>query len=186
MAQYTKNVMEQFGGEKTTVGWSWRLLVFMSVLFGITLLTYVGMAFGYRPLLQNEIAALDVRTKSLNQIINENDQKNLEKFYSQLVNLRALLGGHVRGSNLLTLLERNTNQNIFYTKALFTSSDGQLELEGVARNYDELVKQTEAYRQINELERFFLIESQAIEGGGIRFKLKLFFAPNAVKARPIL
>lgn len=183
MAQYTKSVTEQFGGEKGTVGWSWRLLVFTFVIFGITLLAYSGMAYGYRPLLEQQVADLDLRTRELGELVSEDDQRNLSGFYSQLVNLKALLGNHVQGSKLVALLERNTNQNVFYTKVLFTSADKQAELEGVARNYAELVRQTEAYRQTKEVERFFLVESQSIEGGGIRFKAKLFFVPDAVKVK---
>lgn len=185
MAQYTKSVVEQFGGEKTTVGWSWRLLVFTSVIFGIALLSYVGMAFGYVPVLERQIADLDARARDLSQRVSADDQKNLAKFYSQLVNLKALLGNHVAGSKFIALVERNTNQNVFYTKVLFTSTDRQAELEGMARNYAELVKQMEAYRQMKEVERFFLVESQIIEGGGIRFKAKLFLAPDAVKAKTL-
>lgn len=183
MAQYTKSVTEQFGGDKGTVGWSWRLLVFTFVVFGVALVAYAGMAFGYRPLLEGQVADLDQKTSELSQLVSESDQRNLSGFYSQLVNLKALLDNHVQGSKLITLLERNTNQNIFYTKVLFTSADKQAELEGVARNYAELVRQMEAYRQMNEVERFFLVESQTIEGGGIRFKVKLFFAPGAVRAK---
>ena len=183
MAQYTKGVTEQFGGEKPTVGWSWRLLVFTSVIFGIALFSYVGMTFGYAPILERQISDLDARARDLSQLVSADDQKNLAKFYSQLVNLKALLSNHVQGSKLVALLERNTNQNVFYTKVLFTSSDRQAELEGTARNYAELVKQMEAYRQMKEVERFFLVESQVVEGGGIRFKAKLFLAPDAIKAK---
>lgn len=177
-----------------TVGWSWRLLMFTSAIFGIALLSYVGMAFGYRPLLRGQIDDLDVKVRNLSQLVDADDQRNLSRFYSQLVNLKALLGNHVYGSKLIGMLERNTNQNIYYTKVLFTSLDRQAELEGVARSYAELVKQTEAFRQMSagggsasggkELERFLLVDSQVIEGGGIRFKVKLFFVPDAVKAKP--
>ena len=183
MAQYTKSVIEQYGGEKGTVGWSWRLLMFTSVIFGVALLSYAGMAFGYRPLLQGQIDDLDAKARNLSQLVGADDQRNLSRFYSQLVNLKALLGNHVQGSKLIGMLERNTNQNIYYTKVLFTSSDRQAELEGVARSYAELVKQTEAFRQMKEIERFFLVESQTIEGSGIRFKVKLFLVPDAIKAK---
>jgi hypothetical protein len=180
MAQYTTS--GGFITEKGSVGFLWRLLAFSGLVFGLAVLAYLGMLIGYEPLLQKQSEELDKKISDLSRVISKEDQETLVNFYSQIVNLRTLLDEHVAFSKILTLLERNTNQNVFYTRARFNKDTRQLELEGVARDYTELVRQMEAYRQLKEVDNFLLTDSEQAEGG-INFRLQLRLKPEAFKAK---
>ena len=78
--------------------------MFAFVLFTAALVTYVSILFGYNPLLNQRLLSLDRQIDQISTTISKEDQKNLGDFYSQLVNARNLLRGHVASSNVFTLL----------------------------------------------------------------------------------
>lgn len=180
MPQYEQNLTEQFGSEKLSVGWPWRLFVFSLVLLAISLITYVGILFGYKPFLQNQIELKDKEINRLADTVSKTDQEQLTKFYSQLLNLKSILDQHIVTNKILPFLEKNTNKSVFYTKLSAKAGDYSLTLEGFADSFEILAQQLEAFRQAKEVNRFIINESQLVEGR-VRFKLTAFLMPTMFK-----
>ena len=181
MPQYAKNITEQFmEPEKLPVGWPWRLFLFSLVFFALVLFIYFGMIWGYQPYLKSERQSFDKKITEIGGAVSETDRANFVNFYSQLVNLQSLLNNHIKGSNIYTFLEKNTNQGIYYEGASLSVTEHFLRLEGVARSYDNLVQQLVAFEQTPEIEKTILEDSQTAEKG-IRFSLQIIFKPKLLE-----
>jgi hypothetical protein len=178
MSEYNKTVAEQFlGPEKLPVGWPWKIFVFSIILFGLVLFVYFGIIWGYQPFLKAQEQSLDKKINEIGGQISQQDRENFIKFYSQLVNLQNLLNNHIKGSNIYNFLEKNTDQGIYYEGANLSVTEHNVNLTGVARSYDNLVKQLAAFEQAPEISRVILQDSQASDKG-IRFVLQLVFKPE--------
>jgi len=181
MVQYTPGVTEKFmEPEKLPVGWPWRLFIFSVVLLALTILIYLGIIFGYQSYLQSQKNSLDKKINEIGGIISETDRNNFVNFFSQLVNLQGLLENHIKGSNIYSFLEKNTNQGVYYEDATLSLTDHSLKLDGVARSYNNLVQQLVGFEQASEISRVLLQQAQTAEGG-IRFSLQLIIKPGLFK-----
>lgn len=178
----TNSALEQelMKKEKLPVGWPWRLLLFTIIVFGVTIVTYLGMEFGYKPYLNSQMTRLDGQITSLSQQIDVNQQKNLIDFYSQLVNAQKLLTSHVSASKLFDFLEKDTYQKIYYTSLNFSLDEKSIKLGGIANDYDALSKQLELFRQAPEIDNVFLDDSRLSDQGGISFSITLVFKSELI------
>jgi hypothetical protein len=173
MAQYNQSVAEKFmEPEKLPVGWPWRLFLFSLVIFALVIFVYLGIIWGYQPYLQSQKESLDKKINEIGGAISETDRENFINFFSQLINIQTLLNTHIKGSNIYSFLEKNTNKGIYYETADLSTSEHSLKLTGSARSYDNLVQQLVAFEQAPEIERTILEQSQTAEKG-IRFSLQL-------------
>lgn len=182
MPEY-KTALEQElrGGEKLPVGWPWRLLVFMIVIFGITIAIYFGMILGYQPYLNSQIRILDAKIATLGQSIDAEQQKNLSDFYSQLANIQNLLASHPASSKILDFLEKNTHQQTYYLVTTVSLADRSIKLEGVSPDYGIFVQQLEVFRQAPEIQNIFLDDSRIADDKSVHFTVRLIFKPDLVK-----
>jgi hypothetical protein len=183
MPQYTNSAIEQElkKPERLPVGWPWRLLVFVIIIFGITVAVYLGMAMGYKPYLNSRIKNLDDRITNLTQSVDENQQKNLVVLYSQLVNIQGLLDSHPAASKFFDFLDKNTHQQITYINLDLSSGVKIVQLEGTAPSYGVLSQQLELFRQAPEIEKVFLDDSRTMDTGAVRFSARLIFKPELIK-----
>lgn len=156
--------------------------MFALVLFTAALVTYVSILFGYNPLLNQRLLSLDDEIQKISTTISKEDQKNLADFYSQLVNARNLLRGHVASSNIFTLLERNTNRNVSFSSMKLDADRREFQLEGTARTLEDAIQQAEAFRRMTEAETVTVGSMQVGETGGIRFGMTIRFAGTALSA----
>ena len=92
-----------------------QLLMLCSTLLAISLAVYFGLVFGYRPYLENQIKELNDRIESFTKSVPPEDQARLTSFYSQVVNLKSLLGRHVVTTPFFEWLEKNTQANVYIT-----------------------------------------------------------------------
>jgi hypothetical protein len=173
MPQYDQNIPAQFGPEKLPTGWPLRLFAFSLLILTASLLIYVGLRFGYKPYLQNQIAEKEREIEQLAVSIPRENQEKLGAFYSQLLNLKNVLDNHVTASPIFSFLEKNTNKKVFYTRLDFDAKQNVFTLEGAAESYDILAEQLEAFNQAPDVKRFLINESQ-LSGGRIRFKISVF------------
>ncbi len=160
-------------GEKLPVGWPWRLLTFMIIFFLVVVSVYAGMILGYKPYLNSQIKNLDEKLADMNQSVDEQQQKDLINFYSQLVNIGDMLKSHPMPSKIFDFLESNTHQNIYYLSLNLSAAEKNAKIEGVASDYNVLTQQLELLRKVPETEAVFLEDSRINEGGGIRFMIRL-------------
>jgi len=163
-------------GEKIAVGWPWRFFSFTTLVLTVAVVFYAGLKFGYEPLLRKKLDETDLKLQELAQSLSAAEQEDLITFYSQLANLEALLGKHVLASVIFPFLERNTNQQVYYTMLNFESAERKLTLEGAAQSYGVFSQQLQAFEQAPEVKRLIVSDSDR-SGGLISFRLHLVFKP---------
>ncbi|MBI1839158.1 MAG: hypothetical protein HYR95_02615 [Candidatus Colwellbacteria bacterium] len=163
MPQYTRNLNDQFLKERMTVKWPWRMLVFSFIVFIASLLVYFGLRFGYKPFIEKSIAGTDAELNKLSLGIQSADQKNFINFYSQIANLKSVLGAHVTTSNLLPLLESVTHQKVVYASTNLSVPDRSLRIDGFAESYEVLSAQLALYKKASWVESVALDSSSAAE-----------------------
>ena len=172
--------------EELEVGWSWRLLVLTCFIFGITLVIFLGMKFGYEPYLDKKIKTLDAEIDKLNQSFTQSQVDNFIKFYSQLSNLKILLNNHIFGSNILKFLEENSLKNLTYTGLDLDVSRKETKLSGTISSYELLAQQLEIFRQSPLVKEVFLKNSRKNDRGEIDFEVTLVLAKDLFKETPSL
>lgn len=168
-------------GEQFAGAWPWRLLVFMLILFLVTIFIYAGMAFGYKPYLNSQLDVLDKKLADLNKQVESDQSKILITLYSQLVNAQSILDSHFMPSKLFKFLETNTEERVYYQILTLSLAEKTLKIEGTAGDYNALVRQAEYFRRAPEIKAVFLDDSRTREGGDIQFTLRLILDPGILK-----
>ena len=178
-----QKVIEQLGRAPVkTPGWSGQLLMFSSTLFFISLVVYLGLIFGYRPYLNSQVKRLDDRIQSLSQQIPLEDQKKIINFYAQLVNLRAVLNGHIFTTPIFGWLEKNTHSNIYYTRIGLNTQNRQVTLAGFAKSVNDLAEQLKIFDDDPGVVQLNFGNSSIGQGGFWQFSLVLTLTPEMFKA----
>lgn len=151
-------------GEQLSVGLPWRLSIFMTLIFAFSLFIYIGIDFGYRPYLESGVNKLNKDISNLNQSIDESQQKQIVGFYSQLVNIKSLLGIHKTAtSQIFDFIEKNTYQNVKFDNMVVNVANGDIKISGIAPNYEILVKELFLFGQTPNVERVILENSNMSE-----------------------
>src|SRR3989344_1044323 len=136
-------------------GWFSQLLLFSGSIFAISVIVYAGLVFGYKPYINRQVAALDDQIQQFSQEIPDVVQNKSFSFYSQLVNLRTFLDGHVLMSPLFTWLQDHTISNVYYTKFSLNTLTRQLSLGGVARTLGDVASQLAAFQDAPGVQNVF-------------------------------
>jgi len=121
--------------------WFGQLMMFAGTLFFIAAALYIGITFGYKPYLNNRVEALNERIATFAQQVPADEQEKIAGFYSQLVNLRTLLGKHVAMTEFFSWLERSTLPTIQITKASVNMNNRQGTITGVSRSVQDIAAQ---------------------------------------------
>ncbi len=184
MPQYTNSALAQElkKPERLPVGWPWRLLLFVTIIFAVLFATYLGMTLGYKPYLNSQIKDFNAKINSLSQSVDEQEQQNLSNLYSQLINAQELLGSHTAVSKIFDFLEANTHKQIYYLTSNISLTEKSINLEGAASDYNILSQQLELFKRAPEIEKVFLDNSRLTEEGNIRFTVRLIFKQELVKS----
>ena len=172
--------------EDIEVGWPWRFLIFTIFIFGLVLVIFLGIKFGYEPYLDKKAQALDTQINVLNQSLNQGQVDNFIKFYSQVSNFKTLLNQHVFGSNVLKFLEENTLKTLNYTAFGLDVARQEIKISGIAPNYEALSQQLEIFRQSNLVKDISFKNSSNNDQGGINFEVVLILKDNLFKEVPTL
>ncbi|MBI2592962.1 MAG: hypothetical protein HYW37_02325 [Candidatus Colwellbacteria bacterium] len=181
MAQeVNSNLGEQFFREEIRVGWPWRLMITMFVVFLIALLVYLGLVFGYKPFLNSSLAGVQSELDSVSAGFSSEKRENFVNFYSQLTNLQKLLVNHKVASKVFSFLELKTAKDVSYTGIDLSVPDRTLTLEGVTRSFESLAAQLTLYDEAKEVRRVTLDSSKS-NGTSAQFKVKLLLAPEVFK-----
>lgn len=121
--------------------WFGQLMMFSGTLFVIAAALYIGITFGYKPYLNSRVESLNERIAEFAQQVPADEQAKIASFYSQLVNLRTLLGKHVSSSSFFSWLERSTVPNVQITKASLTLNNRQVAITGLGRSVQDIAAQ---------------------------------------------
>ena len=178
--QYAQNVKEQFSGSSKGVGWPKKFFTFSSVIFIFLLVIYLGLGFGYEAFLQSSIKRIKGELGSLSDQITDQQKEDLTPLYSQVTNIRDLLGGHTLTSQIFALFEVITSQKVKYTDFSLSAPDREVSIEGFAATYEDLVSQLVLFEESPQIERFTLEESE-IQNGIVRFKAKVILVESILQ-----
>ena len=179
MAQYTRSINEKFLNNKLAVGWPWRMFIFTSVMFLAAVFTYLGLAFIYKPYLQNSLSDAESKLSNLSLQISPESQKNFMRFYSQVSNLRSLLAKHITTSKLFPLLEASTHQKVVYSSTTFVSEERALRIEVFAESYEVLAAQLTLFEQAPWVKKVVL-DNSSLSGKTIKFGARLTVKNEAI------
>ena len=183
MPQYnSRSVLEKelIKGERLPVGWPWRLLTFMAIVFLTAILIYAGIAFGYSAYLESQIKNLDEKIAEFNRAIDRETQMRLTAFYSQFANIQKLLDSHVNGSKIFEFLQKNTHQKVYYANMNLSLKEKNIRLDGVAADYNVLAQQMEILRRAPEVQNVSLTGSQK-KDNEITFSVSIILKPELFK-----
>ena len=162
-----------------TPGWSGKILMFSGTVFFIGFAAYIGLVFGYKPYLENQVAELDSQIKTFGQQVPPEEQNKLISFYSQTINLQNIFSRHVVSSQIFKWLEKNTRANVYYTKLSLTSSNNRLNLSGASKTIDDFAGQLLVF-QNNPLVLKIAINTFISSANNLwQFDITLFLADNA-------
>lgn len=162
--------------DQDTAGAPWKIFLLSLLVFAAAVAGYAGVRFGYAPYISKKLDAANSQLAELSAAIPEKEQAGLIKFYSQIVNLKGLLGSHVLGSKLPAFLEARTNAGVAYTNVSVNVPRRELTLEGLTDRYETLSEELEGLRQAPEVQAVLLNESRLSEGK-IRFRITATLAP---------
>jgi len=162
-----------------SIGIPWRVLVFSLILFGISLVVFLGLKFGYMEYLENRSEALDQSIGELADTVNQDEQQEFITFYSQLVNLKTVLDNHQFGVNALKFLEENTLPPIYFTGAVMNVPERTMQLEGQADTLDIFIEQLAVLKDASGLEGDAVVDNiEFSPTGEVAFSMRLTFTPT--------
>lgn len=177
MAQIRENIAGQMPDNSGSAGLPWRLFSFILILFLISLFSYVGLQYGYKPFLERQITATTAQIEDFNSRLDLEDRKDLTAFYSQIVNLKSLLNSHIFSSKVFPFLQSSTSTGVAYSTFNLDVPLNQLKLDGVALNYDTLVQQLLFWQNSPSVAKLILLENATVDGL-IRFGVVITFIPD--------
>lgn len=163
-----------------TPGWSLGLLIFSGGILFITISVYVGLRFGYEPYLNENIDVLNSKINTLAKSISADDEDRLIKFYSQVTNLKTVLGNHVTLSPFFSWIEKNTEANVYFSRLSFSSQSAgnQITLAGSAPSVADINQQAAIFESSAEVKSVNISSiSKSNETGQWTFSATLLLNP---------
>lgn len=169
------------GGGKffVSIGVPWRLLIMTSLIFGLVILFWAGLSFGYTPYLSSKISNVDAQLDSLSSTLANGQQKQFTTIYSQLYNIEKLATIHYDASKIFDFLEASTYQTVLLNNVSIDNKNGSMNIGGIALNYDTLADQIASYKRYPGVSRVVLQSSSKLSdqrGGGTTFSIKVFLS----------
>ncbi|KKS82684.1 MAG: hypothetical protein UV58_C0007G0035 [Candidatus Wolfebacteria bacterium GW2011_GWC1_43_10] len=162
--------------EVSSVGFPWRIFVIALVVFGLTLVLWAGMSFGYTPYIKSEIKKVEAELDTLSTTFDESQQKDFISFYSQLYNIRNLSATHTYPSKIFDFIESSIYPTVRLSNLQVNLASGETRIEGIAVDYETLANQISALKNNTSVESVSLDTSrkaEAKDGGGTFFSLKI-------------
>jgi hypothetical protein len=152
------------------------MLVISLVIFGLTVLIWAGISFGYIPFLSSQLKQVNADFESLSKRISPDQQKSLTDFYSQLYNIQNLQASHKYPAKIFDFLEKNTYPMVNITNFQVNLEGGDIRFSGIAVDYQTLVNQLAVLKSDPNVNSVVLESSQkkdVKEGGGVSFSIKM-------------
>lgn len=154
-----------------------ELLLISGAVLSITIVIYIGLAFGYRAYLDSSLKNVEDQITKFSAGISLEDRAQIQGFYSQLVNLRTLLAGHTAASPVMALLERTVQPDVYYTKLTMNAVSNQAVLTGAAKSLDAIAAQAAAFRGQPEVDRVDFNNAGAQATGPWQFTMTIHLKP---------
>lgn len=117
------------------------LLLLAGTLFAISIFIWVGLVYGYKPYLETQVTKLNAQIQTFTQQIPVAEQESLIRFYSQLTNLKTILGAHIAPSLFFNWFQGVAQPNVYYSKMTLNVDARQLTLTGVSKTVEDAAEQ---------------------------------------------
>ena len=163
---------------------AWRLVVVMTIIFGLFVLLWAGLKFGYEAYLNSKINDVDSQLNTLSSSISKEERGDFIKLYSQLYNIELLADMHYNTPTFFDFVESATYPNVILTRIRIQPEKSIAQIDGVAVNYNTLSDQIYSYKKYSNVENVVLDSSRARdvdEGGGVDFSIKVIMNTSFFK-----
>jgi hypothetical protein len=165
--------------QSASTGTPWRLLILALVLFGLSILIWVGMEFGYKPYLNNQILQTDTKIEQLAESLKDGEEKDVVELYSQLYNIDALYKSHIYPSRVFSFIESVLLPSVRLTELDAEPRKNTITLLGVAPDMDTLTLQVATIQKnSNVLEVMLSSAKQQEKVSGISFVIRVDIKPG--------
>jgi len=162
----------------------WKALIFSAVILGLALMIYAGLRFGYKPFILSSTENAENRIAELERITpKEEAEKEFIQFYSQLTNIRSLLGSHIAATPFFAVLETNTMENIGFSDMTIDIVDRTASMSGFAESYEILARQIAIYENMPSIERVVLTSARRVDNI-VNFELRMALTSDLFKLSP--
>jgi Tfp pilus assembly protein PilN len=185
MADLNTTVNRARAAGAASVGFPWRLLVISFVIFGLTVLVWAGIQFGYTPFLNSQLSSATANFNALSGKISERQQKDLTSFYSQLYNIQSLQASHIYSAKLFDFLEKNIYPNVVLNSFQASLPGGSIRFDGVAADYQTLTNELAILKSDPNVTLVSLDSSNQRDvkgGGGVAFTISVSLSPSLFSA----
>lgn len=145
--------------------WFGQLMAFALTLLILSVAAFLGITFGYAPYLQGRVNALDAQIADFSKRVPAEEQANIATFYSQLANLKVVLGKHAATSAFFRWLETATTQQTQLTKVSMNATSRQIQITGISRTANDVAGQIATFQKQPGVARVDFKSSQAVAGG---------------------
>lgn len=156
-----------------TPGWSSRLLMFSGTVLFVMVLTFFGLQFGYKPYLQAQIDQYQKEVEDFDRKIPATTQNQIVLFYSQLANIKTLLGNHTLTSRLFEFFEAKTVPTVSYEKLSLNVQTREVELTGRAGSFQDFGVQLGVFQDEPRVQKVVVKSLAASTAGGWSFNVVL-------------
>src|SRR3989344_5019570 len=125
-------------------GWSGRMLMFASALLFLSLVTWLGLRFGYNTVLAKDIKDNTAKIENMSNA-SEDKQNEMLVMYSQIKNIAGLIENHTYGSAVLSFLGNTIHPNAYLSGFSYSATNNQISLTGFARSAKDIAQQVYIY-----------------------------------------
>lgn len=167
-----------------TPGISGQLLMLTSLLFFLSLASYIGLKYGYQPHLNAQVKDLDKEIDDFAKQIPPREQTEIINFHSQLTNLKILLANHTHASLFYAWFEKNTQVNTSYQNLDLNLAQGTLNLTGISKTIEDVGEQLLILNQLPEVKKVTLSGVSASPGKFWQFNLQISVDPKLIVREP--
>ena len=178
MADLNNTVNRARASSISSVGFPWRLLLISIIVFGLTVLVWTGIQFGYIPYLNSQISNADADFTALSGKIDANQQAQLTGFYSQLYNIQKLSSSHLYPAKIFDFLEKNVYPLVRINSMKLDAVGNTVTLDGIASDFSTLTNQMAVLKISPDVSVVSLDSAQQMDaksGGGVSFSIRISF-----------
>ncbi|PCI27732.1 hypothetical protein COB55_05240 [Candidatus Wolfebacteria bacterium] len=158
--------------------------VFYSIsvlVFAVVVILAIGM-FAYEKTLERQIEARRVLLENQSDALELSFVAEATQTHDQLDALTDILKGHVRASELFTVLGATTLKSVQFTGFEFIHNENPtIQLEGVAQSFASLALQADAFRENEKIISVSIANINLDESGNVVFSSQLILDPIVVE-----
>lgn len=155
-----------------------QLLLLSTLIFLLSISSYVGLGFGYKKYLENSIQNSKDEIIKFSEQVPIEEQEKLINFYSQIINLKSLLDGRINLSPIFTWLQSNTQINTHFSNFSFDKKRGSISLLASSKSFDDMTEQILAFEILKDQVKDIKISNISSNANTWQFNLNLELSQN--------